>query len=194
MLTKENILSEINSDILKKFDGDIAKCRLILFQFLRTKYSDKQNHGYVGYILFGSKNDKGKTQYTLNTSEVGTLNSAGILQEIKEIDYDDYFLETLKELYPQTLLEAIFKRIVEQNNISCQDKTIEQMFLTIKNQNIDLLKTYNDDNRTYRNKIYFPLRFFSLSEKYAPYEDILWQALNEEFSWRLNYSLSRKIL
>lgn len=180
MFTKENILDEINKDLKKAYNGELFKCRLILFQFFQIK----EQQEYVGYIMHKSKNNEGKYQYTLDISEIGTLNNANILTEVKKINIDDYFFKLLLQFYSEQTLKIKFTSILDSQNIAYEDKnTLYELFLSIKEHNEDI----------FRNREYFSFRFFKLSDKYAPSKNILYEALLPEFSWRLNYKIKRGI-
>ena len=173
MFTKETILEEINKDIQKKYDGDLYKCRLILFQYFKLKNLYNRHRDYVGFILYDG---------TLSPSEIGTLRNAGILAEEKNIKIDNYYFELLCQFYKPQILKEKIKSILNQHNIPYDENdSIYGMFLKLK----------NSDENIYKKREYFPFRFFKLSEKYAPYESVLWETLKQEYGWRLPYKLVR---
>ena len=105
-LTSENILDEINKDIESSgLKTDKYVCRLTLYQFFRAKYEN--NRDYVGYILYGRKTPDGKNSYTLDISNIGTLNTVGILTELDEVPYDDAFFKMLCQFYSEKDLKAL---------------------------------------------------------------------------------------
>ena len=173
MFTKENILDEINEDLRKEYNGDLYKCRLVLFQFFQLKHLSKFNPDYIGYILYNN---------IINVLEVGTLSNAKILTEVKDIKITDYFFELLGQFYNEKFLKEKFASILKSQNIQFSlDSSLYDLFKTLKNNNENI----------FRQREYFPFRFFKLSDKYAPYESILWEALKEESGWRLKYELKR---
>lgn len=163
------IIENLENDIRKNFNGNLRKCKMTLFDFMRLK-AESQNE-YIGYLVEGS---------ALSNSEVGTLKNAGILKEIKNINYDDYYFSLLCDFHSEHLLKILFKEILQKNNISYTNSLEnKEMFLLIKNHNQDLFKEK------------FRFRFFKLSEKYAPFEKELWEELKKDFGWTLNVKLVR---
>ena len=173
MFTKENILDEINKDLRKAYNGELFKIRLVLFQFFQLKYISKFKPNYIGYILY--KN-------TLDVLEVGTLSNAKIFTEVKDIEVNDYYFELLGQFYSELNLKEKFTSILKSQNIQFPlDSSLYNLFLILKNNNENI----------FRQREYFHFRFFKLSDKYAPYESILWEALKEVYGWRLKYKLRR---
>ena len=164
-----SIIEQLNDDIRKNFNGNLRMCKMVLFDFLRLKA--EAEHEYIGYLV----EDK-----ALNIAEVGTLNKAGVFQEIKNVNYDDYYFSTLCATEKEHLLKIMFKEVLKKNNISfSENSTNKEMFTLLKDHNQDLIKKH------------FRLRFFKLSEKYAPLEKELWEELKKDFGWTLNVKLAR---
>ena len=185
-----NILQEIEKDIRKKFNGNIAQCRLVLFQFFQLKYENGNNYDYIGYFVNRFKKD-GKTISCLDVSPIATLKDAGILEEVFDIEYDDYFYHLLTQFYSETLLNTMFQTIMKDNNILCLNGCDNHTtFETIKNFDKNLFKTY-EKKGNYRKNVYFAFRFFRLSDKYAPYEKELFEELKKQYGYRLNFPLVR---
>lgn len=213
-LTSENIINEINNDI-EKFEQngkdckcDKYACRFNLFQFLQLKYLNDKNNNYVGYIMHYvcQKNDNTgeiRKTYSLDNSVISTLNRANILEEIKDIKYDNYFFELLKQYYSDEMLKEIFLKIIHIENlkINAQNEDLYSLYNAIKDSDENVFKTYYKKTlkdgslgkKDYINseKGYFFFRFFKLSDKYAKYENELWEVLKNEFGWRLNYKIVR---
>ena len=186
-MDKSNILLELEKDVRKNYNGDFFKCKLILFQYFKLKYLSGKNRNYIGYIVNYSK----RSSY-LQIPEIGALNNAGVLEEVKEIKYDEYFLELLQQFYSEEVLKSILQKIIRENNILClNNQSNKELFSIIKENNQDLFKTFKADNRTYKENAYFYFRFFKLSDKYSPYESVLWESLKQEFGWRLQYDIVR---
>lgn len=180
-MNTSDILQEVEKDIRENYNGDFFKCKLVLFQFFQLKYLSDRNREYIGYFVNRSKKDK-KLVSSLDIPEVGALNNAGIFKEIKDIKVDDYFLELLQQFFSDKNLIEKFKSILNSKNISYEDNySLQELFSCLKNNNEDI----------FRNREYFSFRFFKLSDKYAPYESVLWEALQPEFGWRLKYQIRR---
>ena len=212
-LTASNIIQEINNDILKVEENtrelkcDIYMCRFNLFQFFQLKYLDGKNRDYIGYIMDSiSQKDKDGNitrTYSMANSYISSLNRAKILEEIKEIKYDDNHFELIKQYYSDEVLKDIFLRIIEKENINIESssKNIYEIYKTIKDQKPMIFTTYIKKrlkNGDYGKKYYinaenryFLFRFFKLSKKYQEYEKLLFEELKKEFGWRLNYKIVR---
>lgn len=198
----DTIIEEINNDIQKledkknnknntKIKYDKFMCRLGLFNFFQIKYMDNRNLDSVGYPLSRSK----EKTYTLTTAEIATLSAAGILTEIKDnIDYGENYYTLLTQINSEAILNYTFDKVIKENNIPCDTTaTLQEKFGTIKNYDINLLKTYEENGKNFRKNAYFHFRFFRLSDKYALYEKLLWEALKKEFGWRLQYKMVRSL-
>ena len=117
MLSQENIIDEINKDIVrfeensKGLKYDLYMCRFNLFQFFQLKYMDNKNQNYIGYIMQTA--NKGKKQYTLENTVIGTLRSAGILTEVDDIEINEYFYELINQFYSERELEHILSKIIQ---------------------------------------------------------------------------------
>ncbi len=186
-----NILQEIENDLRVNFNGNLATCRLVLFQFFQLKYENGQNFEYVGYLVNRFKKGD-KIVPSIDIPEIGALSNAGILEEVKDVEYNDYFYHLLTQFYSETQLNSIFQTIIKENNILCLNGCNNlATFETIKNFDENLFKTYEDNKKSYRKNAYFAFRFFKLSEKYAPYENELWELLKEQYGYRLACPLVR---
>lgn len=204
MLSQENIIDEINKDIVrfeensKGLKYDLYMCRFNLFQFFQLKYMDNKNQNYIGYIMQTA--NKGKKQYTLENTVIGTLRSAGILTEVDDIEINEYFYELINQFYSERELEHILSKIIQELNIECTAVTNFDKFCTIKDFDKNVFTTYYrtmtqkgelSKNKKIKDNAYFHFRYFRLSDKYAPFEEILWEGLKKEFGWRLKYELVR---
>lgn len=206
ILDETNILEEINKDIEKSgIKNDKYVCRLTLYQFFRAKYENNKNRDYVGYILYGRKTPDGKNNYTLDISNIGTLNTVGILSEIDNVPVDDDFYELLLQFYSEDDLKIIFNSMILENGILHNENADLRLFFeSIKMFNPDLFKTYEDrkfnqktqeynKTRNYKDNAYFYFRYFRLSDKYTEYENVLWKALQSEFGWRNKFKMLRGV-
>ncbi|MBO6272914.1 hypothetical protein J6O48_09085 [bacterium] len=201
-ITMDNILEIIDNKIRENApQADLYMCRIILFQFFQVKYKNLKNIDYVGYILYGNRKGQQIT-YSLDVTDIGTLNNAGVLSEVFEIEYNDDYYDLLIDFYSEQQLNQKFRQIIEINNIICSDLNDNYvMFNDIKNYNSDLFRTYQKKvlnkngtisrARRFNQNAYFHFRFFRLSEEFAPYENILWEALKEQFPHRLMIPLVR---
>lgn len=207
-ITKENILEIIDNKIKENAQkADLYMCRLVLFQYFQIKYKNNKNLDYVGYILYGMPTTDPKTKlkkmiYTLDVTDIGTLCNAGVLSEINEIDYNDNFYNLLTEFYSEQQLNDKFTLIANKNTINLSSQiTTKQKFECLKNINSNLFRTYerkvlNKDGtvsrrRRFKSDAYFYFRFFRLSDEFLPHEQILWEALKEQFPHRLMIPLVR---
>lgn len=164
-----NIIEELENDIRKNFNGNLRMCKMVLFDFLRLRIESE--HEYIGYLV----EDK-----ALEISDIGTLSKANILKEVKNIDYDDHYFNTLCATEKEHLLKIMFKEVLKKNNIPfSEEMTNKEMFIQLKVHNKDLIKKH------------FRLRFFKLSDKYSQYEKELWEELKKDFGWTLNVKLVR---
>lgn len=202
-ITKDNILDIIDRKIKENAPkADLYMCQVILYQFLKVMYSQNNKHDYVGYIMYGNRQN-GVTTYSLDVTNIGTLKNAGILSEVIDIEYDDSFYELLMTYYSENELKNKFLKILNDNNIKYDSDNSYHLYKTIKQTNKDLLKTYEDKisnqdgtaskNRRFRKKTYFYFRFFRLSDVMKNNENILWEQLQKKYGWRNEFSLIRGI-
>ena len=183
MFNGKNIIDEINNDLQKEYNGDLFKCRLVLFQFFQLKQLSRFKPDYIGYTLLKSVKNS-KAQYALDIPEVGALSNAKIFTEVKNVAIDDYYFELLKQFDSELSLKEKFTSILNSLNISYnKESSLYELFQCLKNNNEDI----------FRQREHFAFRFFKLSDKYAPYESTLLEALKEEHGWRQNFKLVRGI-
>jgi len=196
------IIEEIDKAILstKKTNDDstdlVYRTKVTLFQFFQLKYLGGQNRDYVGFILSGSKNSNGKYQYTLKNSLIGTLNSAGILYEIKDLKHDNLFYEVLTQFYNEdTELREIFINILTDKQIEYnQEGTTQELFELINKYDTTIFDTYQNfegKRVKYKDNLVFAFRFFRLADKYIAQEQTLFEELKKDFGWRMNYEIRR---
>ncbi|MCQ2789096.1 MAG: hypothetical protein MJ229_01835 [bacterium] len=191
------------------------------FQLKYLENRNREYIGYLMNYVCQENKETGeiKKVYSLDNSYISTLNRANILEEVKQfrydeelntwfendIKYDEYFFELINQYYSENDIKRYFLEIIESEkiNIETESKSNIELFNVIKENNIKIFYSYYrkiNKNGSFGKKPmintknrHFVFRYFKLSEEYMKYEKELWDALKEEFGWRLKYKISRKL-
>lgn len=185
-----SIIDEINNSINDSFNKQM--CRFALYQYLKIKKTTENKRDYVGYILQKSNNGSKNQSYSIRNSYISTLNSSKILEEVKNVEIDDYYYELLCQYYEENKLIKIFQNIAKEKQISLPEGlNCFELFNIIKSTDKTIFESYNADSNKRNHDSLFHFRFFKLSSNFADRENLLWTALQPEFGWRNPYKLVR---